>query len=182
MTLPRNRARLAAATLALTLAVPSFAAVPAKKAPAAKPHATAAAPVAPAADGSVTRAQMQAQVKAVFARADTNHDGFMSRAEFAARMGMVINNAPASLGTAPTKEQAQKMLDAANTAFNDVDTNHDGKLSLAEAMHRPLTAFDSMDANHDGVLTLAEKRAFHQGLAGAQVDGPTVGEQAAPGR
>ena len=172
----RNRALLAATTLTLTLASP-LAAAPAKPAAAKAP-----AVITPNADGSVTRAQMEAQVKQVFARADTNHDGYMSRAEFAARMGVVINNAPAKLGTAPTKEQAQKMLDAANAAFNDVDTNHDGKLSLAEAMHRPLAAFDSMDANHDGVLTLAEKRAFHEGVTGAQVEGPSVGEQAAPGR
>lgn len=177
--LSRNRACLAASALALTLAAPLFAAVPAKKAPAS----THAATIAPAANGDVTRAQMQAQVKQVFQRADTNHDGFMSRAEFAARMGVVINSAPAKLGTAPTKEQAQRMLDAANAAFNDVDANHDGKLSLAEAMHRPLAAFDSMDANHDGVLTLAEKKAFHEGHAGPQgPEGPTVGEQAAPGR
>lgn len=178
---PRNRALLAATTFTLTLAAPLLAA-PAKPVATKPVAAKAPAVIKPNADGSVTRAQMEAQVKQVFQRADTNHDGYMSRAEFAARMGAVINRAPAQLGTAPTKEQAQRMLDAANAAFNDVDTNHDGKLSLAEAMHRPLTAFDSMDANHDGVLTLEEKRAFHEGLAGAQAEGPSVGEQAAPGR
>jgi Ca2+-binding EF-hand superfamily protein len=119
---------------------------------------------------------MMAQVKKTFAMADTNHDGFMSRAEFAARMGAVVNReAP------PTKEDAQRMLDAANRAFNDVDTNHDGKLSLAEAMKRPLKAFDMMDTNHDGILTVAEKAAAHQN-APALPNGPTQGEMQGPGR
>ena len=127
-----------------------------------------AAPIAPAANGDVTRAQMLAQVKQVFNLADTNHDGFMSRAEFAARMGVVINRLPPDSSAAPTKEQAQKMLDAANNAFNAVDTNHDGKLSLTEASARPLAAFDAMDANHDGILTLAEKQAARDAQAAAQ--------------
>jgi len=168
---PRTRA-LAAATFALTLATPLLATAT-KPAPAKK--ATTTVPK-PAADGSVTRAQLQAEVRQAFNRADTNHDGYMSRAEFAVRMGAVINSAPARLGTTPTKEQAQRMLDAANAAFNDVDTNHDGKLSLAEAMYRPLKAFDAMDTNHDGVLTLDEKRAAHDAAAAGAGGpmGPTV--------
>jgi len=175
----RTRA-LVAATFALTLATPLLATatkpVPAKKAPPAKKTVPG--------DGSVTRAQLQAEVRQAFNRADTNHDGFMSRAEFAARMGVVINSAPARLGTTPTKEQAQRMLDAANAAFNDVDTNHDGKLSLAEAMYRPLKAFDAMDTNHDGVLTVAEKQAAHEAaVAGPEgPQAPSIGEQAGPGR
>jgi hypothetical protein len=167
----------AAAAVALTLATPLLATV-AKPAPGRKSTAEIRAP----GNGNVTRTQLQAEVRQAFNRADTNHDGYMSRAEFAVRMGVIINNAPARLGTAPTKEQAQRMLDAANAAFNDVDTNHDGKLSLSEATYRPLKAFDAMDANHDGVLTPAEKLAFHQGLAGApQPAGPTLDDQGNPG-
>ncbi len=124
--------------------------------------------------GSVTRAQMIAQSKAIFDRADTNHDGFMSRAEFAARMAVVINR-----DHPQTKAEAQQMLDAANRAFNDVDTNHDGKLSLAEATARPLKAFDMMDTNHDGILTLAEKRAAHEHAPTLRTVGP---DQNGPGR
>jgi hypothetical protein len=173
-----TRNRIVAATIALTLATPGLAAV-------AKPAATAkktAPMITPNADGSVTRAQLQAEVKQVFNRADTNHDGFMSRAEFAARMSLVINGAPARIGTTPTKEQAQRMLDAANAAFNDVDTNHDGKLSLAEAMYRPLKEFDAMDTNHDGVLTLAEKQAAHEAATQGPSTGPVGPPVGGPGR
>ncbi len=171
-----------ATLIGLTLASSAIA-VPAKKpapakAAASKPSAVKSktAPAAARSDGAVTRAQMTAQVRKTFDLADTNHDGFMSRAEFAARMAAVVNrDAP------PTKEDAQRMLDAANRAFNDVDANHDGKLSLAEASKRPLAAFDLMDANHDGVLTVAEKSAAHQN-APALPTGPTQGEVQGPGR
>lgn len=171
---------IAMAMSGLTITPPLNAAVPAKKAPATS-HT--AAPIAPAANGDVTRAQMLAQVKQVFNLADTNHDGFMSRAEFAARMGVVINRLPPDSTAAPTKEQAQKMLDAANNAFNAVDTNHDGKLSLTEASARPLAAFDAMDANHDGILTLAEKQAARDAQAAAQGGpiGPPVVAPTLPG-
>jgi hypothetical protein len=148
--------------LALTSAAPLAAA-----APRPAPHRPTAA--AKAGPGDVTRAQMVTESNKVFDRADTNHDGFMSRTEFAARMAVVINTHQVQ-----SKAEAQAMLDAANRAFNDVDTNHDGKLSRAEATARPLKAFDMMDANHDGVLTVAEKRAAHQNAPTLQPDAAAV--------
>jgi len=108
---------------------------------------------------AVTRAQVEAQVKEMFDRADTNKDNFMSRAEFGKRMGVVLNRTPPGTPGAPTPQEAQRLLNAATAAFNAVDTNHDGKLSRKEAGARALAAFDAMDTNHDGVVTLAEKRA-----------------------
>ncbi len=109
--------------------------------------------------GGLTRAQMQARVKLVFNRADTNKDGFMNLAEFRVRMGVVLNRTPPGTRGAPTRQEAQRMLDAATAAFKEADSNGDGKLSLAEASKRPLAAFDALDANHDGVLTAAEQSA-----------------------
>jgi len=127
-----------------------------------------AAPIRqPAAPRDVTRAEMVAEVNQVFEQADTDKDGFMSRKEFAARMTAVLNRTPPGTPGAPTPEQAQKMIAAATAAFNDADTNHDGKLSRAEAARRPLAAFDSMDANHDGVVTLAEKLAARKAAMAA---------------
>jgi len=140
---------LAAATL---LAVP-LAAAPPKK-PAAATGTSAASPI-----GDVTRAQMQAEAKRVFDMADVDKDGAMSAAEFGKRMAAVLNRAPPGSKGAPTKKQAQALLNAARAAFNKVDSNGDGKLSLAEASRRPLAAFDMMDADRDGILTVAEKAA-----------------------
>ena len=144
---------LPAAALAALAAVPA-AAVPAKKAPATG-------------RGDVTRAQLVTQVKGVFDMADTNHDGYMSKAEFGSRMGAVLNRTPPGTPGAPTKAQAQEMLTAADNAFKAVDADGDGRLSRAEASKRPLAAFDMMDANHDGILTVAEKIAARKPGAGA---------------
>ncbi len=161
-------------------AAPEKKAAPAKKSAAAKaspvkPLASkplVARPTPPLATGDITRAQMMAQIKKTFQLADTNHDGFISRKEFAQRMTIILNrDAP------PTKADAQRMLDAANRAFDNVDTNHDGKLSLSEASARPLKAFDMMDTNHDGILTVAEKAAAHQNAPELPASGPTQGPQ-----
>ena len=163
--------------IGLTLASATLAAPEKKAAPTKPATIKKVVPLKPAvAKGDVTRVQLIAQTKKTFALADTNHDGFMTRQEFAVRMAAIVNREQP-----PTKQDAQKMLDAANRAFDDADTNHDGKLSLAEAMVRPLKAFDMMDTNHDGILTVAEKTAAHQN-APALPNGPTQGEMQGPGR
>jgi len=179
----RTSAATAIALMGLGVSMPLAAApekaTPAKKSTPAKASPTkplVARPTPPLATGDITRAQMMAQIKKTFELADTNHDGFISRAEFAKRMTIILNrDAP------PTKEDAQRMLDAANRAFNNVDANHDGRLSLSEASIRPLKAFDLMDTNHDGILTVAEKAAAHQDAPDLPT-GPTIGEKQGPGR
>ena len=166
-------------------AVPEKKATPARKSAPSKPAPAKSAstrplvarPTPPAATGDITRTQMMAQIRKTFELADTDHDGFISRKEFAARMSIILNRA-----APPSKEAAQRMLDAANRAFDNVDANHDGKLSLSEASVRPLKAFDMMDANHDGILTVAEKAAAHQDAPELPASGPTVGQQQGPGR
>ena len=145
-------------------------------APAAKP-ATPPVAVGP---GDVTRTQMRAQVRAIFDRADLDKDDFMSREEFAGRMAAVLNRRPPGSAEAPTKEEAQRTLDAAFAAFKAVDTDGDGKLNRVEASRRPLKAFDMMDANHDGVLTVAEKVAARAAPAAA-VGVPTATAPAGSG-
>lgn len=134
--------------------------------------------------GPVTRAQVEAQVKEVFDRADTDKDNFMSRAEFGKRMGAVLNRTPPGTPGAPTREEAQKMLNAATAAFNAVDVDHDGRLSRKEAGARALAAFDGMDTNHDGIVTLAEKRAANDKAVQIGPNGPgaPASARAIPGR
>ena len=134
--------------------------------------------------GDVTRAQIEAQVKMVFDRADTNKDNFMSRDEFGKRMGVVLNRTPPGAPNAPSKEQAQRMLDAAIAAFNAVDADHDGKLNRVEAGSRALAQFDLLDANHDGVVTVAEKAAARKQavpIGPVGPNGPAAGAKT-PGR
>ena len=45
------------------------------------------------------------------------------------------------------------------------DTDHDGKISLAEAEKAALDRFDRIDTNHDGVIDDAERQAAHQQMA-----------------
>ena len=142
----------------LTLMAGALLATAAAAAPTPQTAAQTAAKTA-GRSGDVTRAQMQAVTKRVFDRADADHDGSMSAAEFGSRMGAVLNRTPPGSKQAPSKAQAQEMLDAARAAFVKVDTDGNGKLSLAEASRRPLAAFDMMDADHNGILTVAEKAA-----------------------
>jgi Ca2+-binding EF-hand superfamily protein len=54
----------------------------------------------------------------------------------------------------------------AEARFNEVDSNHDGKLSFAEMQaaeqQRLKERFDRLDADHDGGVSLAEMRQAHE--------------------
>ena len=143
---------------------------PAAKGPAAKKAAAPAKPAKPG-KGDVTRAQVIAQTKQIFALADANKDGFIDQPEFRVRMTAVLNRNPPGTPGAPSKEQAQRMLDAAAASFKTLDTDGNGKLSLSEASKRPMEAFDMADVDHDGVVTMAEKMAAVRG-AGLVESGP----------
>ena len=85
-------------------------------------------------------AQVQAKLQATFKQLDTNKDGQLSFAEFAATAGGIKAN-----------ETPQQVL-------QKIDLNHDGKISAAEFKAPRLGAFDKIDANHDGVITADEAR------------------------
>jgi Ca2+-binding EF-hand superfamily protein len=50
--------------------------------------------------------------------------------------------------------------------FTMADTNHDGRVSLAEAEAAALQHFDMVDTNHDGQITPDEKMQMHQRMRG----------------
>ncbi|GLQ89855.1 EF-hand domain-containing protein [Dyella flagellata] len=59
--------------------------------------------------------------------------------------------------------RAQQMMQMLQQRFDAADTNHDGKLSLAEAkagMPRIAQHFDEIDTNHQGYITLDQIKAF----------------------
>jgi Ca2+-binding EF-hand superfamily protein len=85
-----------------------------------------------------------------FDRIDANHDGNISRDEFASvprHHGMMMRAAMAGMGG--------KMFDRA-------DLDKDGRVSLAEAQQAALVRFDAMDLNHDGTVTAQERQQARQ--------------------
>jgi Ca2+-binding EF-hand superfamily protein len=88
-------------------------------------------------DGSLTRAEMEAGLRADFDAADTNHDGVLQPEEFRA-----VN-----------KKRWQELASAATPL---ADWNGDGVVDFNEFAGLVRTLFDQLDANGDGVLSPAE--------------------------
>ncbi|HEY1710618.1 MAG TPA: hypothetical protein VGG10_20285 [Rhizomicrobium sp.] len=85
-------------------------------------------------DGSVTRAELDAGLRAEFAAADTNHDGVLDPDEVRA-----VNAA---------------RLQAEGTAASPlIDWNQDGHVDFEEFAAGPRTLFSQLDRNGDGVLS-----------------------------
>jgi Ca2+-binding EF-hand superfamily protein len=137
---------------------------------------TPAAPAQPAKHARVmkseTRADMQARVAKMFARLDTNHDGFIGKDELDALQAKRQQRL----------EQRAQRFDPSKI-FARLDLNHDGKITTAEAETarnqriqakggQPAKAhaagftglFARADTNKDGVITQAEFDAM-----GAQI-------------
>ena len=93
-------------------------------------------------DGVVTRAEFAASRTARFQALDRNHDGYLTR-EDVPPMAVLL------------RPDAAKMMDA----LAPFDTDHDGRISLAEFVAGSMRLFDQADANHNGVLTRAEAAA-----------------------
>ena len=83
---------------------------------------------------------------------DTDHDGKISKEEFAARGGMMRGGASAGGGAAPGFDPSRM--------FARLDSNNDGYLDAAEINAMLARRFARMDANHDGVLTDDERQAM----------------------
>jgi Ca2+-binding EF-hand superfamily protein len=138
--------------------------------------ATAAGAQAPAAPASgISFDQWAAKARERLMALDTNHDGKISKDEFAARAegmgggrwgsrhGGQGGAMPASAqagGDAP-KRDGTKM-------FDRFDTNQDGFLDTTEINAILARRFARMDANHDGVLTEDERHAMRGGNASEQ--------------
>jgi Ca2+-binding EF-hand superfamily protein len=104
----------------------------------------------------------------VFARLDANHDGVITRDEFmnagpgagrVERRVIVMRD-----GDGPGREGPGMGMHGGGMhgrMMERMDSNHDGRISLAEAEAGALEAFDRADANHDGVVTPEERQAAH---------------------
>jgi hypothetical protein len=88
-------------------------------------------------DGNVTCDEWKRYVTSLFREADANHDGFLTREEYA------------------TLSRQDRLFDTAG--FNYWDANGDGRISLSEMVDKPNPAFILLDKNHDCVLTPDER-------------------------
>jgi len=104
----------------------------------------------------------------LFARLDANHDGVVTRAEFdaamAARGQRIAVRGPMGEGMGPHARFGRAGMGGfRGQAFERMDLNRDGRVSVEEATRFALQAFDRADANHDGVVTPEERRAARAG-------------------
>jgi hypothetical protein len=92
-------------------------------------------------DGTVTREEMEAGLKADFAAADKNHDGCLDADETAA-----VNHA--------------RWEEGLSTTSTIVDWNHDGCVDFNEFANTARSFFDEIDRDGDGKLSPKELRPY----------------------
>ena len=85
---------------------------------------------------------------------DLDHDGYVTYEEL--RQATIIPFLPKG-GAVQLRDVPD--LPMTRAAFAKDDTDHDGRLSLAEAIAAADRSFDEEDANHDGKLDTAERGA-----------------------
>lgn len=114
---------------------------------------------------------------AMFDRLDANHDGMISRQEYMAakpeirerrmivmRDGKAAGEAGAGMPGMPGMMRVHAMMMSGGFGAHLLamaDTNHDGRVSLAEAEAAALAHFDRADLNHDGKITPDERQQMH---------------------
>ena len=96
--------------------------------------------------GPISRAQVTAAIKQRFASLDTDHDGAVSRAEFDAYRQKA------------RPEQGGGFVHIGEHWFERSDADGDGRVTLSEALARPMQLFDMADTNHDGVVSVDERK------------------------
>ncbi len=129
----------------------------------------------------VTRATYMQKVDNAFVNVDANKDGFMDRAEIESaetkalvtRKAVMLRDREAAFRKMDADKNGSLSLQEYNAALvalqprkadatpvlNRLDTNTDGKISLAENRTPSMAQFDRADANKDGALTPAELKA-----------------------
>ncbi len=114
----------------------------------------------------------------VFDDADTDHDGRISRAEFAAARMKEFDRLDRNHDGAVSRDDFARLLKfrpRAGARLDDWisarDTNHDDKVTRAELQAAPMPVFDRADANHDGFVDQKELSAFRDAVKSARDKG-----------
>ena len=96
-------------------------------------------------DGAITRAEFAAMRERLFAKLDRNHDGYLTADDQSHRR----------LGRRNSAERLQQ-------AMHGLDRDGDGRVSHDEFTNGPTLMFDRADTDGDGVISPAELRAFSE--------------------
>lgn len=174
-----DRYLLMVSAIAVGLASPTFATVPAP--PAKAPSKPAAAVPATAASGqNISRVNLIKNRDNAFKKIDSNGDGVVtagelanaeaavSRARLEAEFDRLDTNHDGNLSKAEflaASPPAASLEAAAQRTIGALDKNHDGKLTADEFRAPQLAVFDRLDTNHDGLLTPAERQAARNAAA-----------------
>jgi hypothetical protein len=100
----------------------------------------------------VQRGVVGSRAAATFDRADTNHDGLLSRAEYQAAILAYARRFD------PKVPATGKGMDVAMTQYDVIAQGRTGGIPRAAFIDAALAHFDGADLNHDGVVTPEEAR------------------------
>lgn len=126
------------------------------------------------------REQREERRQARFARLDANRDGMISRDEFFARRDRADRGDRAERRQDRRERRAERRelrqerrgnrgIRFGARAFERMDANRDGRVSLAEATSFRLQRFDRIDANRDGRITREERRSLRAERRGSRI-------------
>jgi Ca2+-binding EF-hand superfamily protein len=127
-------------------------------------------------DGFISRDEFLSHPSAMFDRLDANHDGRLSKDELAAMAAMHHEHKVCKVQGAGDKEprdvpcgslegmhgmagHGAHMAMMMHHMAEALDTDHDGRISLAEAEAGARHHFEMLDRNHDGFITKDEMPA-----------------------
>lgn len=107
-------------------------------------------------DGVLTPDEVPERMQPLFQRADTDHDGKLSRQEIA-----VLAASQSSLRGRPAGRNGAEGMARMDPLLNSIDIDHDGTLTAAEIASAP-GALKTLDTNADGTLQPNEIRIRQQ--------------------
>ena len=122
-------------------------------------------------EATAARAKMREDRRdARFKAMDKNGNGEVTRAEFDAQ----LDQPAAARGDKRGRMRGMEMRKGRGGAsgaglFGVADANSDGKVTLSEALARPLARFDQADANKDGTLSAEERLTARQARRGKRI-------------
>lgn len=117
-------------------------------------------------DGRITKAEYMKPAKKRFSKADANRDGVVSPKEAADFKAKQLKNEErldrkrAAEGKPPRKHR--KSTRPPKPYLSTFDADKDGRVTQKEYLARREKKFTEMDANHDGVVSRAEALAYKQ--------------------